>query len=546
MNRANIALAVGLAIEIAAAGHLPAQLSGTGVDFFTENDIGIYGPQNSDELGSSFAAGDFNGDGADDLATGVPLDNGSAGNPRPDSGIVILRYGAPGGGLVHGVSFAVISQASAGSPDPPEEDDWLGRGLAAGDFDGDGFDDLAVGIPGDRGSGSVQVHYGAAGGLSLTAGQWFHQDTPGIADDAEDGDDFGWSLAAGDFDNDGHDDLAIAAPFEDVGVFPSERMNSGLVHVIMGSSLGLDVSRAQLFHQDVSGMEDSVEAFDVFGFALAAGDFDDNDRDDLAIGVYGEDGDEDNAGGVHVLYGSPPGLTVTGNRFWTQDDPGVPGQGEDGDSFGWSLAAGDFDHNGADDLAVGIPFEDVDTASATVSRAGAVQTFLGGGVDLVPGDLWTAIAPGLAVAVQADALFGYALAAGDFARDGGADLAIGIHGQDVGHGAYEGVVLVLPGMPLAGGLRAEGSVVWRQGVNGVPNSGEQGDAFGGGLATGDFDGNGFADLVVGAPRESTVAVGDGAEWVIYGTWPPLPFADGFETGSTGRWAARYPCGGPCS
>ena len=110
---------------------------------------------------------------------------------------------------------------SAGSPDlvtSPQALALLGSALAAGDFDCDGFDDLAVGIPDDDDNngaladvGFVLVVYGAAGGLVAADHQvWDQQSLEQAVEEADDR--FGAALAAGDFDDDGCDDLAIGSP----------------------------------------------------------------------------------------------------------------------------------------------------------------------------------------------------------------------------------------------------------------------------------------------------------------------------------------------
>jgi hypothetical protein len=84
--------------------------------------------------------------------------------------------------------------------DTAEDGDEFGSSVAAGDLDGDGFDDVAVGVHfEDVGSatdaGAVQLLYGGAGGLSALGDQVFHQDSPGMNDTAEEGDEFGSALA---------------------------------------------------------------------------------------------------------------------------------------------------------------------------------------------------------------------------------------------------------------------------------------------------------------------------------------------------------------
>jgi len=198
------------------------------------------------------------------------------------------------------------------------------------DFNGDGFADLAVGVPGENtGAGAVQVLYGSSTGLTAADQVWFQDDTG--TDSSEDGDAFGTTLATGDFDGDGLTDLAIGVPGED-GF-------RGAVNILYGSVIGLNDDGAQFWTQDSTDVEDTAEDGDGFGSALAAGDFNGDGRSDLAIGAPFEDVDGTaDAGAVNVLYGSSSGLTATGDQFWHQDVSGVKGIVETGDSFGWALA----------------------------------------------------------------------------------------------------------------------------------------------------------------------------------------------------------------
>ena len=96
------------------------------------------------------------------------------------------------------------------------------RAARAQDFNGDGFADLAIGVPGESvgsvtGAGAVNVIYGSSIGLTATGNQFWTQDKLGIGNSAEPFDRFGDSLAWGDFNGDGFSDLAIGVPYEDVG-----------------------------------------------------------------------------------------------------------------------------------------------------------------------------------------------------------------------------------------------------------------------------------------------------------------------------------------
>ena len=173
---------------------------------------------------------DFNGDGNDDLAIGVPgVDLGSI--FKADAGAVEVIYGSSNGLSAtspHADQF--WTQDSPNIDNQAETGDQFGRSLAIGDFNGDGFDDLAVGVLEDFGTlgqtgfvaqtGAVQVIYGSSNGLSATsphADQFWTPHSADIEDNAEAGDQFGFSLAAADFNGDGKDDLAIGVPDEDIG-----------------------------------------------------------------------------------------------------------------------------------------------------------------------------------------------------------------------------------------------------------------------------------------------------------------------------------------
>jgi hypothetical protein len=465
--------------------------------------------------------GDFNDDGYQDLAVGVPAENGS--------GAVHVIYGSHQG--LNGdapIDDQLWHENSGGIAGTPKAGDGFGTALAWGDFDRDGYADLAIAVPYKdvvvssrtiADAGLVHVLYGSGSGLTDRDSRVFTQSSTGIFDEAQTGDLFGSSLTvATNFDGSPYADLAIGVPREDVGSVT----DAGAVNVLYGSASGLTATGNEFWNQGSPGLG-GLEAGDRFGSSLAAGMLGGPGHHDLAVGIPYEDvGSVTDAGGVHVIYGSASGLTEAGDQFWNQDTPGIGGGAELGDRFGASIAASNFGWSIHADLAIGAPRDDL-----AVSDAGVVNVIYGSWDGLVSSgsQLWHMDSSGISPAPASGDQLGFALAGANFGRSSHSDLAIGIPYDDPGDdGSNAGSVLVLYGS--SNGLVSTQNQVWNQDTCNdtcIEGKSEGGDHFGYALAAANFGINPEADLAIGVPEESVEVTGGldppdrpGAVNVIYG------------------------------
>lgn len=358
-----------------------------------------------ERMGSAVTVGDFNGDGQLDIVGGGPANGNLAGS-------VIVVYGEVGARYFASDWYQLLSQDTPGVPGIDEEGDEFGAALVAGDFNSDGFDDLAIGAPKEdlgetEDAGAVTVLYGSAAGLDPSDSEGWTQNISGVKGTSEASDRFGSSLASGDFDDDGYADLAIGVP--------GENDDGGAVNILFGGPSGLSGVGDQIWSQDTPGVGGTREAGDRFGKALAVGDFNDDGHSDLAIGVPGEN---DGAGAVNVLLGGASGLTESGDSLLMQSAP-LDGLPESDDYLGHALAVSDFNRDGHDDLVIGAPGENnvgmVHIIFGVDGRISSGTTF-----SMLFDNSWT-----FGINVASYTGFGSAISAGDYYGIGRPYLLVG-------------------------------------------------------------------------------------------------------------------------
>ena len=409
----------------------------------------------SDEYGLWTAAiTDTNGDGFDDVVVGDYLGNHNG----KDSGVIYVYMGNGGG-------TGSASEVVLGPPDA-QDDEWFGYAVAAaGDVDGDGYNDVAVSAlrhEEDEYSGAVYLFYGSEEGLSLNS---VEKVAPPVVEPGF----LGFSLAGKmDVDGDGLDDILVGGTTGEVGLF----------HVSYGSDRRGTPGRWETI------LSPSTEEWDCFGLSLAgAGDLNGDGLEDLVVGAYCDAAEALKGGAVHVYYGSAEGISGTdGERV-------APEELDDHDAFGRSVdAAGDVDGDGFGDVLVGVGESD----AIQVNR-GAAYIFFGGA------DGVSSRAPQLLLASDGRDydIFGYSVAGlGDIDNDGYSDLLIGAAGDDDG-GNEAGALYLYYGSPTGAEESSETKILatettWLNGLGGLV------------VGSSDVNGDDVPELVAGAYRSMVV------------------------------------------
>ena len=262
---------------------------------FDDPDFAVSNEETYSQFGGAVASGDVNGDGVDDVVVGAPQRDFGG---RDGSGVVYVYYGSPGlkGKTTSAEANVTIVGAQAG--------DGLGDGVAAGDFNGDGVDDLLLSAPMADGpddarqvAGEVYLLQGprSAGTIDLST-----QAVDAVIYGARPGDSLALSVAVGDIDKDGRDDVLLGAPLADALGY--SRFSGGELYVFYGERLAgvIDLQEDIDRFADVAGAEPG----DLLGSGVAIADLNGDGKPELAVNAPRSTQEDARSGKVYVV--APP------------------------------------------------------------------------------------------------------------------------------------------------------------------------------------------------------------------------------------------------
>ena len=432
----------------------PGQHFGNYMNFSFSEDVVIYGPSEENNLNeASLAVGDINNDSYDDLVIGAPW----AGEER---GHVYVIFGNNSLKSSYDLDVTGDYKIRILGPLKPSEG-MTGAAVAVGDINGDGFGDIIASSPmasfdndtptqmDDRDyCGMIYVIFG---NTSMPNSYRFSLDQYDLRIYGEDIEDYmGQSLATGDINHDGIDDLVFGSIEMDAGI-DRQRNKAGYVNVIFGNKTfprEWDMRHYENISKTVMGMLNSSitimgEENDKIGYSLEVADINNDEFDDIIIGspeTRGKSGTGTDVGEVYVIYGDIEKnmLELMDALNMTRDGYVMYGK-DSGDLFGWALAADDVNGDEINDIIIGAPgargvSDDADRTGETYVIYGSNQKKHGYMDDLI-----SASNVNIFYGSTKGELVGDSVASGDLDNDGKSEIIIGVSESNSLNGSALGV-----------------------------------------------------------------------------------------------------------
>ena len=402
--------------------------------------------------------------------------------------------------------------------------DYSGTAVSSvGDINNDGYDDFAIGAyaadPNGERSGATYVVFGKASGFSGTIELSELDGSDGFRIDGESAYDLsGRSISAGDVNDDGYNDIIIGADGADPN---GER--SGATYVVFGKSSGFSetIDLSDIVRIGGGVRIDGENTGDWSGRSVSSGDVNDDGYDDIIIGAGGADSNgASNNGSTYVVFGKADGLNGLNGIMELSELDGSDGFRIDSVNrvnyhSERSLSAGDINGDGYDDVIIGSPF-----AAPNGIKSGSTYVVFGKASGFSRTMELSELDGSDGFRIDGESSYNrsgkYVSSAGDIDGDGYDDIIIGASGADSNGASNNGATYVVFGKESGFSRVIELSEL--DGSDGFRINGENtGDYSGHSVSSaGDFNGDGYDDLIIGAPFADPNETWSGSSYVVFG------------------------------